>query len=157
MLAYQKQKLYGLVPLLMMAANVAMLIVWWPSDLKPLAIVLCSFSAIYVVGGYLLQVRSREPLIWAALTIAAALGYYLMGYFRLQSADFIVDIPHFWTVLALALSSLSALVLRRLLLGEFPNQPMLQIHNPISRHHQPGMAFDDAVTYGYENAAHQHP
>jgi uncharacterized membrane protein len=72
------------------------------------------------VSGYVLQSRSQKPLLWAGLTAAAALSYYVLAYLSLDNRFFSLPtnlqmIPHFWSGLAFALSLLGCFIVNHLL------------------------------------------
>jgi uncharacterized membrane protein len=114
-----------------MGINALMLAGWTPEDLQLLTVMLAAFGALYVTSGFLLVFSSSTPLLWAALSAASALGYYLIGYLRLlpeappapaphpidvppsaQPVEPLVEgvkqvaagIPHGWAFLAMALA-----------------------------------------------------
>ncbi len=105
-LAYADQERYGFAPWLAIGINLLMLVGWIPPDLTTYASVLVSFAVIFVASGYLLQSRSARPLLWAGLTAAASLSYYLLGYSTLRGAPLLSDIHLFWGGLALCLALL---------------------------------------------------
>jgi uncharacterized membrane protein len=104
-LAAFNQRLYGLVPFLSMAVNVVMLAAWSGAGAERFALVLAAFAALFVAAGQMFQFRSLEPRIWAGLSAATALGYYLLGYFRLHDSGLADGIPRFWGILALVLAA----------------------------------------------------
>jgi uncharacterized membrane protein len=119
-LAFFNQKLYGLVPWVSMAVNAVMLVAWNTSDTNAFALTVGIFGALYIGSGYLLQSRSEKPLIWAGLTAAASIGYYLLGYYELRYTDLVSGIPLFWGMLALAFAGLGTYVLQNII-REVPN------------------------------------
>ena len=82
-LAYFDAPLYGYVPWAAMAVNLAMLSGWEPDTLRAIAVAVTAFGALYLASGLLLFTSAQFPLLWAGLAVASALGYYLLGYFRL--------------------------------------------------------------------------
>jgi uncharacterized membrane protein len=82
-LAYFDAPLYGYVPWAAMAVNLAMLAGWEPDTLREIAVAVGTFGALYVASGLLLFRSARYPLLWAALAVISAIGYYLLVYFRL--------------------------------------------------------------------------
>lgn len=114
-LAYGNQKLYGLVPWISMAVNAVMLLAWRTADVGELAITITSFGVLYIASGTLLQSRSERPLLWAGLTAAASLGYYLLGYYALHATTLVADIPLFWGGLALGLAMLGTYSVKNIL------------------------------------------
>ena len=101
-LAFFNQKLYGIAPWASLAVNAVMLMAWPYGEAQHFAITLAWFAALYIASGYGLQSRSANPLSWAGLTMAASLGYYLMGYFKLHDSTLFEGLPLFWGTLALA-------------------------------------------------------
>lgn len=131
-LAFFDQKRYGLMPWLSMAVNAILLMAWKQAEAAEFASVLALFGGIYVVSGYWLQSRSAWPLLWAELTVAASLGYYLLAYFRLRHSPLVADIPLLWGLLALVFAALGMYALREILRNlprEHPQkQPLLTIY-----------------------------
>ena len=125
-LAFFNQKLYGLVPWVSMAINAVMLAAWNTSDTNAFAITICIFAALYIGGGYLLQSRSGRPLIWAGLTAAASIGYYLLGYYDLSHTDLVASIPMFWGLLALAFAGLATIALQKIIQDVPADHPQKQ-------------------------------
>ncbi|MGB0086446.1 MAG: DUF2339 domain-containing protein [Rhodomicrobiaceae bacterium] len=132
-LAFFDTPRYGFAPWAAMAINAVMLAGWMPGGERELAVALSAFGALYVTSGFLLVSSAVAPLLWAGLSAAAALGYYLIGFFRLtplppalpqplaidippsrEPVEPLVEgvkqaaaaIPHIWAVLAMALSLL---------------------------------------------------
>jgi hypothetical protein len=153
-LAAFNQRLYGMLPWLSMAVNAVMLSTWsyssrliediWvPVAPAEIAVTLGLFAALYVISGYFLQARSERPLVWAGLSGAAALGYYLLAYFRLGldwapevlavwrtptgvGIETFATVPHFWAGLALALAVGAVYALHRILRDVPPEHPRKQ-------------------------------
>ena len=113
-LAYSNQKLYTLAPWTSAAVNSAMLLLWKYDTAQEFAVVLTCFAILHTVGAYFLQLRGRTPLVWGGLTGAAALGYYLIAYFKIQSNPLHADIPLLWGLLALALAAMATYVVMHL-------------------------------------------
>ena len=86
-----------------------MLMAWKTQDANALALAISIFAFLYIAGGYLLQVRSKEPLIWAGLIAASSIGYYFLGYYKLQNTELT---PTFWSALALAFAAFSTCLLQ---------------------------------------------
>ncbi len=134
-LAFFDPRLYGFAPWAAMAINAVMLAGWTPHADGDLTFVLCAFGALYVTSGFLLLSSSATPLLWAALSASAALGYFLIAFFRIGLAEPVaaqpqiapIDIPplrepveplvegvkavaasvsHVWAMLAMALALL---------------------------------------------------
>ncbi len=82
-LAYFAPALYGFAPWAAMAINAVMLAGWFPQEQSELLTALIAFGSLYVLSGFLLITGSVTPLLWAGLSVSAALGYYLIGFFRL--------------------------------------------------------------------------
>jgi uncharacterized membrane protein (UPF0136 family) len=82
-LAYFAPALYGFAPWAAMAINAVMLAGWFPQESSELLTALIAFGSLYVLSGFLLISGSVTPLLWAGLSVSAALGYYLIGFFRL--------------------------------------------------------------------------
>jgi uncharacterized membrane protein len=114
-LAFFNQKLYGLVPWVSMAVNAVMLVAWNTPDTNAFALTISIFGAFYICSGYILQSRSKKPLIWAGLTAAASIVYYLLGYYELRYTDLLSGIPLFWGMLALAFADLGTYALQNIM------------------------------------------
>jgi uncharacterized membrane protein len=114
-LAFFNQKLYGLVPWISMVVNAVMLVAWNTPEASAFAFTVSIFGALYIGSGYLLQSRSEKSLIWAGLTAAASIGYYLLGYYELRHTDLVSAIPLFWGMLALAFAGLSTYALQNIM------------------------------------------
>jgi hypothetical protein len=125
-LAFFNQKLYGLVPWISMAVNAVMLVAWNTPDTNAFALTISIFGALYIGSGYLLQSRSERPLIWAGLTAAASIGYYLLGYYELHHTELVAFIPIFWGLLALAFAGLSTLALQKIMQDVPTDHPQKQ-------------------------------
>ncbi len=125
-LAFFNQKLYGLVPWVSMAVNAVMLIAWNTPDTNAFALTISLFGALYIGSGYLLQSRSERPLIWAGLTAAASIGYYLLGYYKLRHTELTASIPMFWGVLALAFAGFSITALQKIIRDVPADHPQKQ-------------------------------
>jgi uncharacterized membrane protein len=116
-----------------MAINAVMLAGWSPESDAGLSVALAAFGALYVTSGFLLVSSAATPLLWAGLSASAALGYYLIAFFRLtpapaqEPAPIAIDVPplrepveplvegikqtaasvpHVWAVLAMGLALL---------------------------------------------------
>jgi uncharacterized membrane protein len=110
-----------------------MLAGWSPGSDAGLSFALAAFGALYVTSGFLLVSSAATPLLWAGLSASAALGYYLIAFFRLTPAppqapapiaidvppsrepveplvegikETAAAIPHVWAVLAMGLALL---------------------------------------------------
>lgn len=114
-LAFFNQKLYGLVPWISMAVNAVMLVAWDTSDTNAFALTVSIFGVLYTGSGYLLQSRSERPLIWAGLTAAASIGYYLLGYYELRYTDLVSGFSLFWGALALEFAGLASYALQSIM------------------------------------------
>ncbi len=125
-LAFFNQKLYGLVPWVSMAVNAVMLAAWNTPYTNAFALTISTFGALYIGSGYLLQSRSEHPLIWAGLTAAASIGYYLLGYYKLRHTELVASIPMFWGLLALTFAGFSTLALQKIIQDVPANHPQKQ-------------------------------
>lgn len=125
-LAYGNQKLYGLVPWISMAVNAVMLLAWHTADAGALAMTITTFGVLYIASGYLLQSRSEKPLLWAGLTSAASLGYYLIGYYALHTTSLVADISSFWGTLALGFAMLGTHSIKNILTEVPADHPQKQ-------------------------------
>jgi uncharacterized membrane protein len=110
-LAYFNNKLYGFIPLLSMAVNVAMLFAWKTDGYLLFAQVLAVFAAIFVVSGYLFVFRSLKPILWAGLAGTGSIAYYLLAYYKLHGTELFESIPLFWGITAMVLAIAAVYVL----------------------------------------------
>lgn len=85
-LAVFDPRLYGFAPWAAMAINVVMLAGWEPGATREIATAIAAFGALFTLAGLLLHRGAAYPLLWAALSASAALGYYLLAYFRVEEA-----------------------------------------------------------------------
>lgn len=104
-LAFGDGRRYGFVPWLAMAVNLFMLF-GWQSFATPfsLAFAIAAFGILFTGSGYILMQRSRLPLLWSGLTAAAALGYYLLAYYRLHDTEVLQTLTGLWGLIALGLA-----------------------------------------------------
>lgn len=114
-LAFFNQKLYGLVPWLSMAVNLVMLVVWRAPDSSLFALTISLFAALYIISGYVLQSRSPRPLIWAGLTAASSIGYYVIGYYELRHTELVASLPLLWGMLAFVFAGLGIYALQHIM------------------------------------------
>jgi uncharacterized membrane protein len=114
-LAFFNQRIYGLVPWLSMGVNAFMLMTWHTSDTNAYALTISLFAAMYIISGYTLQSRSEKPLIWAGLTGAASIGFYLIAYYNIRNMGLVDNIPMFWGTLALIFAALGTYALQNII------------------------------------------
>ena len=110
-MAYFNQKTYGSLAPASLGVSGIMLLLWHPADPMSYAIVLSAFAVLYAASGYFLQRRSREPLPWALQAVAAAIGFYLLGYFQLHHKIEVLNDYHFWGLTAFLLAALCTQIL----------------------------------------------
>jgi uncharacterized membrane protein len=92
-LGFFDPRLYGFAPWAAMAINAVMLAAWTPGSERELTIAFAAFGALYVTSGFLLLTEAATPLLWAGLSAASALGYYLIAFFRLTEATAVIAAP----------------------------------------------------------------
>jgi uncharacterized membrane protein len=114
-LAFFDQGLYGAVPWLAMAVNIAMLAGWSEGTAESFAVTCAAFGALFAVSGYVLRFRSPRPVLWAGLFCAASLGYFLLGYYELYGTPLVEGFSAFWGSLALALAAASTAAVARII------------------------------------------
>ncbi len=71
-----------------------------------LAWVIMGFGVLYAVGAFVALWRSRRPGSWASLSLAAAMGFLLLGYWAYRDQT----IEHFWGVLSCGISFIYAML-----------------------------------------------
>ena len=114
-LAFFDQERYAPVPWFSMALNMGMIFIWDQWHTPMVAWVLGLYALVFVAGAYVLMSRARVPLMWAGLTGAASLGYYLLAYIKLKYMLFVTQTPYFWAWLALIMMGASVFALTRLI------------------------------------------
>ncbi len=77
---------YRELPFVALAVSIAMLAAWAAPPYATYAWVVASFAILHCGAGYAFTWNSRRPLPWLCLTSAAALGYYLVGWYVLRDA-----------------------------------------------------------------------
>jgi uncharacterized membrane protein len=128
-LAFFNPRLYGFAPWLSLAVNAVMFAAWAESPghtATQYAVTLALFGGLYTASGYILQMRSANPLNWALLATTASLGYYLLGYFELRHSDLFAGVRLVWGGLALALAVLSVAAVQRILARTPSDHPLKQ-------------------------------
>lgn len=110
-LAFFNEKLYVFVPWTSMAINAIMFLSWHPTNLDIFAFMLVGFAILYIAAGYFLMWSSQIPTIWAGLASATSIGFYLLGYYKLQGSDLVNTMPLFWGFAALTLAGAATYVL----------------------------------------------
>ena len=113
-LAYFNDRLYGFLPWVSMAVTVAMLYAWEAPDNHTFAGTLLVFASLYAGAGYALMWRTRLPLLWAGLTTATSIGFYLLAYLKLRHTEITDASPFFWGLIALVLAAVSVYALREI-------------------------------------------
>ncbi len=113
-LAWFDDKLYDFVPWAALLVNLSMLLAWRaaPAALAP---VVLGFALLFAGGGYALLWRAHRPALWAGLSAAAGLAYYLLAFFKLREAAALAELPVFWGLLALALAAACAYAVQEIM------------------------------------------
>lgn len=130
-LAFFDQERYAPLPWLSMGLNIFLIFLWQENDTPMVSWVLGLYAILFVGGSYAVMSRARAPLMWAGLTGAASLGYYLLAYVKLHNMAFVTQTPYFWAWLALGMMGASVFALTRLM-AQIPRehtqkQPILGI------------------------------
>ena len=112
-LAYFKQKIYGLAPLITCAAS-ALILLSCPN--LNLATIL-AFAILFTASGYLLLWKSASPKLWAILVGGASVAYYAIGYLKIYQPINQVA----WSITALILAFLAAQITKKIN-AKFPNE-----------------------------------
>ena len=113
-LAFFNDRLYFFVPWMSMAVNAVTIALWDTPQTKALLLTTSIFASIYIAAGYLIMWSARMPALWAGLTAATSLGYYLLAYFKLLQAG-VASPALLWGAVALALAAGAIYVVRRLM------------------------------------------
>ena len=104
-MAHFRQRIFGFMPLISVAATIWMLAVC-PSTPETFGLAALAFAALHAGGGYMLQQRSQRPLLWALPVGASMLGIFLTGYFRLHA---VITEDWVWSGLARIMASAATL------------------------------------------------
>ncbi|MCP5361520.1 MAG: DUF2339 domain-containing protein [Hyphomicrobiales bacterium] len=107
LLAWLDARRYGFSPWLSLAISLVLCASWHMPDYTFFALVVISFALLHMVAGAILMWRSTVPLLWAGLSAASALGFYLLAYFRLHRWPVMAETPYSWGLLALVLAGLA--------------------------------------------------
>lgn len=86
LLAWFESHTYRFVPWLAMAVNLVMLADWQNPDPTRVAIVTGGFALLFAAGAQVLIRRSDQPILWAGLSAAASLFYFLLAYSKLDTS-----------------------------------------------------------------------
>jgi uncharacterized membrane protein len=73
------------------------------------------FAALYITTGYFFMWRVALPYIPVTLASITAIGFYVIGYFKIRGMGLVDDISLFWGILAFALAGLSIIFLQRII------------------------------------------
>lgn len=114
-LAFFDQKQYGFVPWLSMGVAAVMLLTWNNHAPQEFAWVLVLFAGLHIGSGWALQSRSPQPLLWAGLTAATGIGYFVLGYFVLRHTPLGYETPLLWGLMALGLAALGTYALQKIM------------------------------------------
>lgn len=135
-LAFFNQKLYGLMPLISMAVNAVMFMIWDDYNPSIFALTISIFSVIYIASGYFSQSHSENPFIWSIVVALTSIGYYLISYCHLHQNPIADYIPLFWGFFAFILSGLGIFALKKIIQDfsdtHFQKQHLLAVYSVIS-------------------------
>jgi uncharacterized membrane protein len=106
-LAWLQPTEFRFVPKLILLTILAMLAYWHIPDASTLFCVIGLFAVIFIVAGYFIQRHSTEPLLFATLVVSAALGFYLLAYYKLYYTPWGQEINYFWGSIAMILAALA--------------------------------------------------
>jgi uncharacterized membrane protein len=98
---------YTVLPYFAAAAGMILLLVWSLDvflDLARFGAVALLFGLLYAGGSYALMWGARDPRHWAAVSTAAAIGYLLIAYFRIETPP--LSVP--WGVVCVVVAALYA-------------------------------------------------
>lgn len=88
-----------------------------PPELNVFFVTSAIFAALFALGGFVALWGARRPALWAALSAAAPLVLFALGYWRIK--NFELDLA--WTVVALALSAVLVVAAERV--GRYRQAP----------------------------------
>ncbi len=122
-LSFFRPKAYGFAPWGALAISALMLVTWRQPEIGLFTYTLLSFAALFTLGGYALLWRAENPVSLAALSGAAAIGYFLIGYAQLRTqVDFAFPL---WGMIALGLGLASVNAVRQVM-ERFPEEDTRQ-------------------------------
>ncbi|SIO31052.1 DUF2339 domain-containing protein [Halodesulfovibrio marinisediminis] len=113
-LAYFNDRLYGFAPWVSMVVTIGMLIAWKTPDIHTFALTLTAFALTFAGAGYILLWRTKLPLLWAGLTGAATIVFYLLAYFKLRHTGLVDAIASFWTITAITLAGIAVYTVQKI-------------------------------------------
>jgi uncharacterized membrane protein len=106
-LAWYQPAEFRFLPKLILLTIFAMLAYWQIPDVNTLFCVIGLFSVIFIGVGYIMQRQSTEPLLFATLVVSAALGFYLLTYYKLYYTPWVREINYIWGSIAIILAALA--------------------------------------------------
>ncbi|WP_027361125.1 DUF2339 domain-containing protein [Halodesulfovibrio aestuarii] len=113
-LAYLNDRLYGFVPLVSVTVTIGMLIAWDTAEVSTYAFILTAFALAFAGSGYFCLWRTKIPLLWAGLTGATSIAFYLLAYFKLRHTELVDSIPSFWSVTAITLAGIAVYTVHKI-------------------------------------------
>ncbi len=103
-LGYFNNKLYGFSPFVSLCAVLMLLLELYPDNYFVYFSILIVFAMTYILSGSLLIFQSKIPTLWACLAGIASLAFYLLGFFKTQSVNILINTPFIWGILAMFLA-----------------------------------------------------
>jgi uncharacterized membrane protein len=119
-LAVFKENEFGTIPYLTLILTNLMLAFWQAPDLGIRFQMTFMFAMIYVVSGSFVQWSARDPRIWAGLVAATLLSLYFLTYFHTYILIGSNSQNHFWSLIALTVSTFLFFKIYFLYLSERP-------------------------------------
>lgn len=110
-LAYFQPRHYALIPLASLAITAVMLMGWQSDDHSLYAMILLGFAALYVATGYWLLWRAQHPILWALQMAFAAIGLYMLAWYRLADVVQLDALSYMWGAIALVLAAAVSYIL----------------------------------------------
>lgn len=119
-LAVFKENEFGTIPYLTLTLTSFMLAFWQAPDLGIRFQTTFIFAMIYVVSGSFVQWLARDPRLWAGLVAASLLSLYFLTYFHTYTLPGTNSQNHFWSFIALSVSTFLFFKIYFLYLSERP-------------------------------------
>lgn len=131
-MAYFRHQAYSFLPWASMVMNGLMILTWPSPAPENLAVLLLTFSLLYVACGYLLQKYSGRPFYWGSTVVGASTGFYVLAYTLLHDRLVVPGGIYFWGALAFAFATVGLYclvkIMRTLNTGHPEKQHLLSVY-----------------------------